>query len=353
MIETTPLAAREAIVTNLDSVISQRIESATLVAVLSQKDDRRLRLIQEANGSRFVIREYTADGVKYIERSGRPFAETWKDTQQMYQAAGINTVRSALLESHDSIDTPISIVSEFIGDLRPVIEAPAELKRDLAEKMGNLLSSSSEFLPHPEILFADLFHFVPGEEDNGTIVLTDLDPIVTDKERVWSDDSRRDNYYALYIREAANLIWNSWCKEEERSDVIGHFYNAIGRSRDAIPTFGIETSRAFGIELFNMKNDEYFGVYRQPEMIPDELEEWPESATAYLQQIDDELREVKGNSLFHIHLPPPEDLEDSDLERLAKALKREGYNAGIVPRLHPETGEQILAILITCKIGNS
>lgn len=80
------------------AVLSARLSAASLVEVLSEKDDMNLELMQDPDGSRFVIRRHEAGAEREFERSFQApdllFAESLEAMQEMYRNASLHTAKA-------------------------------------------------------------------------------------------------------------------------------------------------------------------------------------------------------------------------------------------------------------------
>ena len=70
MIEAPQNIDRQGFVVDLSVLIRQRIYTAEPVELLSARDDKRVELVRDITGNRFVRRTYSDEALDYIERSG-------------------------------------------------------------------------------------------------------------------------------------------------------------------------------------------------------------------------------------------------------------------------------------------
>ncbi|MBI5906463.1 hypothetical protein HY857_00220 [Candidatus Saccharibacteria bacterium] len=208
----------------LYEVARNRIRQSEPVEVLSPGRETLLQLVEEPDGKQFVTRSFSPEAISYIEDSGMSFEDTWQTMQTILAQAGIASVRSAITiheEDGAKSDYPIVIVSEYLADNRPVMEASTESKIELARNLPGLFNGSGGLMLSSETIRADMFKVTPDESGEEKIVMIDMDPLLVRR-------SSPDSLIAFYIEKFGAQFWDDWCLPEEREAVITQFIIASG-----------------------------------------------------------------------------------------------------------------------------
>ncbi len=173
-------AAREAVATDIDALIYMRVNSATPIKTLSERADKLLQVVQEANGQKFVTRRFSRDAISVIEESGLSFTEAWRAMYKQFGNAGINIVPSYLLATEEPY--PLTAVGKYLENGQSLIGAPTALKVRLADNLGKMLRG--RYMLHPQMLNRDMFMFDSTEDGSVEAFLVDLDPIMMPRPNV-------------------------------------------------------------------------------------------------------------------------------------------------------------------------
>lgn len=203
----------QAVADDMQALLIARVASAEPIEVLSRRDDKLLQVVEETDGRRFVTRSYTNDGVKDVEEFDLDFYEAWNAMHEVFRTSGLNVLPSFLLKTEGQY--PITVVSEYLPNSKPVIGASLETKIDIAKGMGNIIKPSSKCRLGLDMLNRDMFRVVDNEDGTETAYLVDVDP----RMRV-SDDFAKDLYQAIFIDKLAGLIWDHWSdNDDERASI--------------------------------------------------------------------------------------------------------------------------------------
>lgn len=214
---------------SMDPELYARVEDAITFNRLSDDASKLLEVVEERDGERFVTRCYTPDAVQKMEMRGHSwgdleFPEVWSVFRAAFSRANVPTVPSVLLE--DVKDYQFVIVSDYIQDDIPVAKAPTEIKQEVAANTGRLVTAQGgRLIRHPlsqEIMQDGMFMIAPAEDEQLAVTFTDMDPLLSDNR--YEDDRR-----AAFIDRAVDYLWR-WSDEEERSQVIGSFLDALDSS---------------------------------------------------------------------------------------------------------------------------
>ena len=206
------LSAYQSLADDLSSLIHSRIEAATPVEVLSQRGDKILQVVEEANGQRFVTRSFHEDAVRYIEGRGTSFTEAWDAMHSTFSGVGIEILPSSLLRQEG--EYPFIAVSEYIPEEEDMTDVSTETKKALAYSLGQLLKPENPYLPAPEMVNRGMFQPIKQEDGSLRVVMVDTDPHMID-----NPSRGRDMLIAHYIERFGDLVWNEWCSDDERQDV--------------------------------------------------------------------------------------------------------------------------------------
>lgn len=242
MVETDTINQRELLHSNLSNAIRELILSAKHVKKFKDSSGK-VELLKDVHGNLFVRRFYDQPVLSYFSDSGFDFKDAWDLMHRGFQKVGIEIVPSFHLDATDPNVVKILVVSKYLEDAKPVVDASVETKSRLATSLGNLLYQS-EVIPKSEMLSPDMFHLTHGPDGEERVVLTDVDPyLYSAKNRTSELKSALD---AKYIDGVCSLFWDYWCKQDEREKVIRHFSEALAKSSDLDVINNKFTSGAFG-----------------------------------------------------------------------------------------------------------
>lgn len=230
-------------------LLYDRVTAAEPIETLSAHDNKLLQVVETADGERLVTRSYTPEAVEEIEYNyGLDIKSAWEKMHETFTQAGIAIVPSKLIEVKGG-EYPFIVVSEYLEDAKPLVDASTTIKRDTAVGLSKLLIADGDFVPAPEMIRGDMFAVVErgGREE---ALLLDVDPLITPAYRM----QKIDQNSRFYINRLAELAWDWWCTdEEERKEVISAMVMTLA---DFVTgRFDVEsgTSRAF-MDLHLMSN---------------------------------------------------------------------------------------------------
>lgn len=223
MSNTEPTAHHQQIADQLSATLEQRVTDAEQYEVLSERGGKLLDVAFEADGSMFVRRRFTHIGVLDIERGSLDFTEAWQAMQDLYTAAGISVVDTtvAWFRPDSEEDFSAAMVSEWAPG-RNIFHATTEQKVELASKLPKLFPGINGVSIGIESVQPDMFSLVDkrGEE---RITLIDVDPNMRRLRY-----TQTDAYLGAYIERFSQLLWDVWCKDEEKQEVMVAFMIALG-----------------------------------------------------------------------------------------------------------------------------
>jgi hypothetical protein len=206
------------------SILSERLAVATPVEGLSSHNDRKLEVFEEADGCRFVKRSFTGEAVNYVERNGVTFREAWEGMEDIFGEVGIDVVPSFLLEQEGD-EHPFVAVSEYLPEMIDVKDLPLEEKEKLVHGLGQLLRAEAAYWPSLEAVREDTFKGVVREDGTHQVLMVDTDPFT-----ILAPSLGRDEYLGTYIKKFAELIWDEWCDEQDRSQVASALVQSLAQS---------------------------------------------------------------------------------------------------------------------------
>lgn len=242
MVETDIINQRGLLHDNLSNAIRQLILSAKPVKRFEDSSGK-VELLEDMHGNLFVGRVYDQPALRYFSDSGFDFKDAWDLMHREFQKVGIEIVPSFHLDVADSNVGKILVVSKYLEDARPVIDASVETKIRLATSLGNLLYQS-EVIPKGEMLRPNMFHLTHGPDGEERVVLTDVDPYLYSAKN--SSPEVKSALDGKYIDGVCSLFWDYWCRQDEKEEVIKHFVEALAKSSDLDVIHSKFTSGAFG-----------------------------------------------------------------------------------------------------------
>jgi hypothetical protein len=200
------------------TVLNERLAAAVPVEELSRHDEegRMLQVFEEPDGSRFVQRYFTRQGVNYVEGERLTFEEAWQALTGSYADADIEVVPSFMFRQPGEDSGAATIISEYVPGLVDVKDLPTQEKVKLAQGLGKLLDPRADFLPHHQAIHADSFKGVKQEDGTHKVLVIDTDPFVTPAP---FPGDYRDVYVTRYIKRFSDMIWDQWCDETDRAEV--------------------------------------------------------------------------------------------------------------------------------------
>ncbi|HEX5744417.1 MAG TPA: hypothetical protein VFX84_03125 [Candidatus Saccharimonadales bacterium] len=230
------------------SVLNERLAAASPVEDLSVHSDRILQVMEEPDGSRFVRRGFTDEGVSYVQRSGLSFREAWEGMEDTYAAVGVDVVPSFIFEQEG--EHSFVVISEYVPDAVDVSELPTEEKVKLVQGLGKLFKPEAEYWPSLEALRADTFKGVEQEDGTFRVLMMDTDPFV-----IPAPSLARDEYVGQYIKKLSEILWDDWCDQDDRGEVAAALVISLAESLDEEEYAGMHNtaSRAF-MNLHMMSN---------------------------------------------------------------------------------------------------
>lgn len=208
----------------------ERAVAAETLAVLSSRSGKLVEHVEDQEGS-FVRRTYLPEGVTEVTSGDIDFADAWDVFGEMFASAGIEVVPCTLID--ESLDTNPIIVTKYLGKLRgaeATKAVPKETKVELVGKLGSLLTVHDDFLPDPQAFMTDGFAV---DQDNGRLVLVDVDPYVKvrGRSRISRLDAIKDGaVQGAFMRRSG---WNiaEWAvDEDERSAMATAFCRTAGEA---------------------------------------------------------------------------------------------------------------------------
>lgn len=226
------LVARQAVASDIDTLIHSRVSTAAPIETLSDRGDKLLEVVQEANGQKFVTRRFSRDAISRIEMGGLSFTEAWQAMHKKFGDAGIKIVPSHLLATEEPY--PFTVVSKYLENGQPLIEAPTQTKIELANNLGKTLRG--RYMLQPAMLNPDMFMVDNSEDGSLEAYIVDLDPLIIPRPIVanvelypWRAKNLEalDGIDAYYIDQLSGLFYNHWCTEEEKRAVLSTLYNSL------------------------------------------------------------------------------------------------------------------------------
>lgn len=209
---------------NVNALAAQRALGLT-PEIFSTSDWKKVELINDPSGNRFVRRTYSQDAIRQFRfNSGVDFPDTWNAFQREFRRAGIDIVPGGIA-SADS--THAVVMTEYRPDIRPVYDAPVAMKASFASTLGKLWVEAQEFYPRLEMLRHDTFAIAQGKDGNDSIVLIDVDPYLISKNIFEANPKEKDRMTARYIEYISELFFDRWCQEGEEEAVMGRFVRAV------------------------------------------------------------------------------------------------------------------------------
>ncbi len=204
------------------SVLNDRLVAARLVEELAINDNKTLRVYEESDGSRFVRRDFTDEGVDYVENAGFDFQESLQAMIDLYSAVGIEVVPSFVFKREGETNPALTVISEYIPDLVDIKDLPTKEKVKLIQALGKLLDPDAGFWPTMEGIQADTFRGVKQEDGTYRVLAIDVDPLVKHASMF-----TRNEFVGDYIKRLSDLLWDDWCEEEERAEVAGALQRSL------------------------------------------------------------------------------------------------------------------------------
>ncbi len=206
----------------LATIMQDRIEAASPIESLAADTEKSLVVMQEANGEKFVARQFTPKGVNHIQEAGAHITNAWRGMYEACDEVGIEVARGHLIETTWE-DYPYVAVNEYVEDAKPLGEVSVELKKRVASSLGQMLTGESPYMIGPEMLRADMFG-VTSEADGATrALLLDTDPLIRLRP---GGHMTRNATNVFYLEKFGELFWDHWCKPEERQAVFGELLKA-------------------------------------------------------------------------------------------------------------------------------
>ncbi|MCA9348678.1 hypothetical protein KC878_00860 [Candidatus Saccharibacteria bacterium] len=239
----------------------ERAMDAETVEVFSNRGGKLVELVRD-EGVEFVRRIYMPDAVKEIEQVGVKFEEAFEAFAYMFEAAGLEIVDCALIESTLRSGKQRVIVAKYLGSLgidTDIMTLPFAAKVELAGSMGRLLTSHPDYMPASQVFLTDAFAVDPT---TSKAVLVDIDPYLkrryTDRLGIldtegsqgailricgriitkWAvDDGERTAMASAYCRSAGHVI-----TDDSSLELLGHFgyvhFMANGMSPEQLEGMG-------------------------------------------------------------------------------------------------------------------
>lgn len=220
------IEARAQFVTVLDTSVRGRVLNAEPISLLSNHDDKLVEVVRDINDTRFVRRSYSQAAVAVFEGRSLLFTEALTQMCQIFEGAGIGVVPHVLFQfSPEENQYPVVLATEYLED--DIQTASTEAKVQVATALGAILSNSSKFRPGLEIFSHDMFRVRRDPTGSEKLVLVDIDPFLRDKFYTSISEDARDIMTTGYIKQVSSLLWDSWCRPDERGAVIGAFVRSL------------------------------------------------------------------------------------------------------------------------------
>lgn len=237
MVETKIKREIQTLSWNVNRFIQKLVTEAKSVRLLSDRNDKTVELVVDANGNRFVRRTYSSKAIAEIaDKPGLTFESVWKEMNTVFSRAGVKIVPSFILSASPD---KVVVVSSYLDDARPVLAAPTDEKEQLAEGLGRLVDSqSNDFFPALQMFLPDAFHTTKGEDGHDMIMLTDVDPYPHFYSgSLMKFPKYKDATWGQYIRHISELFYDHWCREEEKEGILGKFLEGVAqgiKNKDSI-----------------------------------------------------------------------------------------------------------------------
>ncbi|MBI2590997.1 MAG: hypothetical protein HYW33_03975 [Candidatus Blackburnbacteria bacterium] len=231
MIEAGTSQARQEFVGGLEAGVTHRVVNARPITLLSESDGKTVVVARDFNKTLFVRRNYKQVALDRMNQlNGASFEDAWTAFHQLYSSVGIELVPSVVIRPDPKVsivEAPVVVASEYI-DGTELSLAPTKAKVQVAEAMGAMLKTPGEYYPSLESIRRDMFRVGRNIDRTPRVVLVDVDPFLVDRKAVESTPDERDNWFSEYIVQVRDLLWDRWCKEDERATVLTAFARPLG-----------------------------------------------------------------------------------------------------------------------------
>lgn len=215
---------RETFLGDLSIYFADKLDQAKQVDVLSARNGKLLTVEEEPDGTKFVKRAYSRDGIGEVLMTNLgyyDFSTAWHEMKRILDAAEMPMVRSSLVHCDEE---GALVLSDYIEDGRPVREASTEAKIEFARRLVRCFygKSGQARLALPVLNWNG---FITTADDDGKdeIVLIDVDPCVQRPQH----DHRRAY---ISMKRIGRLFWDEWCTEEDRQEVLSAVVSEIGET---------------------------------------------------------------------------------------------------------------------------
>ncbi|MCL5113783.1 MAG: hypothetical protein M1372_01270 [Patescibacteria group bacterium] len=89
-----------------------------------------------------------------------------------------------------------------------------------------MLLDAGEVLPHLQSIRSDSFRVVRDEKEE-SIVLVDVDPYLVQRNIMRRNPDDKALMDAEFIKLISSLFWSTWCREDEREEVMFEFVRSL------------------------------------------------------------------------------------------------------------------------------
>lgn len=237
------IEARTAFVTGLETSLRERVLNAQPIELLSDRGQKRVEVVEDINGSRFVRRSYRQGAIRDFEGRNLPFLSAWDAMHKIFSAVDIPVVSSVVFLPSGSSEFPAIAVSEYFKD-GDVAAAPTDAKVRMATGLGLIPHVPGKYLPGFEVFEQDMFRVGKGTDGTEELVLVDVDPYLDEKDMVASTSSQKDIWMSEYIKRITRIFWNKWCQPSDRRAVFSTFIRSFGSQFDIETNFNSRTTQA-------------------------------------------------------------------------------------------------------------
>lgn len=138
-------------------------------------------------------------------------------------------------------------VSEYLPEQVSMREVPTEPKKILVQALGQVVKASSGYLLAPEMINGSMFHSVRQEDGSVRVVMVDVNLHVVQRS---SFDA--DKITAHYITRIGSLLWDEWCTNGERQEMLTSFAGSLAEA--------LEDSQG-GFDASSLTGQAFINVY--------------------------------------------------------------------------------------------
>lgn len=224
MVNNELLDERQAFLDSIDSLVRSRIDSSRPVMTLSERHGKLLRAMEDTNGGRFVMRQFTPNGAAEMELGGLDFETAYYEMNCIFPSVGIHVLPNYLLLNHDGF--PYTLLSPYIEGT-PLKDASTETKISVAKSFAKFASPGLDVGPTVTMFHTDMFIVNRDETGEETPYLIDIDPRMSLR-------FSRSGHQAVFLNRLGELFYDKWCTEEEKTVVIPQLVVALSLENPAL-----------------------------------------------------------------------------------------------------------------------